>query len=263
MSSNVVVDQNSCVRCKACIKECPAVIFFTKDDKSTGVNEKAAQYCIKCGHCMAVCPTNSISIKGLDIKNFKPAAEKLASYEDFLDLQMNRRSIRQFKPELVANDTIEKIIEAARFAPTAKNSQVLSWLILNGREKVLNIARVVAKTFSDIPTMASLAQSVETSQDAITRNAPQLAIIYGPADYKWGQLDAAIATNAFDLAALTLNVGTCWGGFVTTAANMNPEVAKVAGLKEGEKIFATMMFGRPNVEFKRVPQRNPAKITFS
>lgn len=263
MLSNVVVDQNSCIRCGVCVKECPAAIFFIKDDKGIDANGKAAKFCIQCGHCMAVCPSNSINVKGLDIKNFKPVTEKLVSYEDFLALQMNRRSIRQFKAEHVSNDIIEKIIEAARFAPTAKNSQTLSWLILNGREKVLNVAKVVAKTFSDIPAMAGLAQSLEAGQDSITRNAPQLAIIYGPADYKWGQLDAAIATNAFDLAALTLNVGTCWGGFVTTAANINPEVAKIAGLKEGEKIFAAMMFGHPDVEFKLVPQRNPAKITFA
>lgn len=262
MSCNISIDHNSCIRDGACVKDCPRGIFYREEDGSIGVNEKISAECIKCGHCIAVCPGNAITVEGLDGWNFKPAAEKLISYEEFLTLQMNRRSIRQFKPGFVSNEIIEKIIEAARYSPTAKNTQSLSWMIINGREKVLKIAKAVAEGFSKIPAMAELVKSLETGEDQVTRNASQLAIVYGPAGYPWGSLDAALATSAFDLAATTLGVGTCWGGFVTTAAAKNHEIAKLAGLKDGEKVYAAMMFGYPDVTYRLVPQRNPAKITF-
>ena len=39
-------------------------------------------------------------------------------YASFLDLVKNRRTIRRFKPDSIPDDYIDKIIEAARWAPS-------------------------------------------------------------------------------------------------------------------------------------------------
>jgi len=43
--------------------------------------------------------------------------------EDKLDFLTSRRSIRKFKQEKIELEEVLKIIDAARFAPSARNSQ--------------------------------------------------------------------------------------------------------------------------------------------
>ena len=44
-------------------------------------------------------------------------------YDDFLSLIKQRRSIRRFKPDPIPDDVVDKILEAARWAPSCGNSQ--------------------------------------------------------------------------------------------------------------------------------------------
>ena len=47
------------------------------------------------------------------------------SYDSLLDLVKKRRSIRRFKSDPVPRELIEKIVEAARWAPSGFNMQPL------------------------------------------------------------------------------------------------------------------------------------------
>ena len=44
-------------------------------------------------------------------------------YANLLELVKKRRSIRSFKPEPIPDEYVDKIIEVARWAPSAANSQ--------------------------------------------------------------------------------------------------------------------------------------------
>jgi nitroreductase len=55
-------------------------------------------------------------------------------YEDFLALVKARRSIRNFKPDPVPDEYIDKIIEAARFASSAGNSQPWEFIVIRNQE---------------------------------------------------------------------------------------------------------------------------------
>lgn len=55
--AQIHINQNTCIRCKKCVRICPSVLFTLQEDKGIEVN---ADDCISCGHCVAVCPTNSI-----------------------------------------------------------------------------------------------------------------------------------------------------------------------------------------------------------
>ena len=46
-----------------------------------------------------------------------------------------RRSIRAYKPDSIPNDTLEKILEAAEYSPSSKNTQPWEYHILTGKEK--------------------------------------------------------------------------------------------------------------------------------
>ncbi len=51
-------------------------------------------------------------------------------YDSLLELVKNRRSIRRFKPDPIPDDCIDKIIEAARWAPSGFNQQPWEFVVV-------------------------------------------------------------------------------------------------------------------------------------
>lgn len=59
---------------------------------------------------------------------------------NFLDLAKERYSCRSFEEKEIEKEKIEKILEAARVAPTAVNYQPQRILILNDKEKLSRLS---------------------------------------------------------------------------------------------------------------------------
>lgn len=55
-------------------------------------------------------------------------------YGAFLELVKNRRSIRRFKPDPIPDEYIDKIIEAARWAPSGYNSQPWEFVVVKDKK---------------------------------------------------------------------------------------------------------------------------------
>ncbi len=51
-------------------------------------------------------------------------------YENFLTLVRLRRSIRRLKPDPIPDETIDRIIEAARWAPSGFNTQPWEFIVV-------------------------------------------------------------------------------------------------------------------------------------
>jgi nitroreductase len=54
-------------------------------------------------------------------------------YDDLMDLFKNRRSLRKFKADPVPDEYVDKIIEAARFAPSGFNTQPWEFVVIKNR----------------------------------------------------------------------------------------------------------------------------------
>jgi len=55
-------------------------------------------------------------------------------YEGLLELVKKRRMIRRFKPDPIPDEYVEKMIEVARFAPTACNAQATEFIVVKKKE---------------------------------------------------------------------------------------------------------------------------------
>ena len=58
----------------------------------------------------------------------------MVDYDNFLELVKKRRSIRQFKPASIPDEYVDKIIEAARWAPSGANSQPWEFVVVKKPE---------------------------------------------------------------------------------------------------------------------------------
>ena len=64
-------------------------------------------------------------------------------YDDFLELIKGRRTLRSFKPDPVPDEMIDKLLEAARWAPTGFNMQPLEMLVVKDLELREAIKKIV------------------------------------------------------------------------------------------------------------------------
>ena len=72
-------------------------------------------------------------------------------YDSLLELVKDRRSIRRFKPDLSPDEYVEKIIEAARWAPSGFNTQPWEFMVVRKREIRERIVELVDKYASHCP----------------------------------------------------------------------------------------------------------------
>jgi nitroreductase len=63
-------------------------------------------------------------------------------YNGFLELVQRRRSVREFKPDMVSDELIDKILEAAHWAPSGANSQPWEFVIVKNPELKEGIMKI-------------------------------------------------------------------------------------------------------------------------
>ena len=72
-NSKVIVDIDSCTKCRACTDECHYYYFEADNLSFDGAME---EYCIECGKCVAICPVNAIKLKIHKDKSIKDVPNK-------------------------------------------------------------------------------------------------------------------------------------------------------------------------------------------
>ena len=256
----IIIDAAKCRRDGICVNICPVGIFQGALSQVPVVDAGLSAACIKCGHCAAACPGNAITVEGLAADDYQAYPARIASLQELGSLVLSRRSIREFKDEPVPLEQVKELLELMRFCPTAKNTQLLRWVLVNGKDKVREISAAVIDTFRPIEKMAPMVQAFDSGLDPVNRKAPQLLLVCGPARYDWGSLDAAIYIANFELAAKAAGFGTCWAGFTTRAASQATLVNEKIGLGSEEKVFAAVMLGQPKFAYHRVPPRKPLNL---
>ena len=66
----------------------------------------------------------------------------MVKYEDLLELLKYRRSIRRFKPDPIPDEYIDKIIEAALWAPSGFNMQPWEFVVVKNQELKDSIVQI-------------------------------------------------------------------------------------------------------------------------
>lgn len=152
-----------------------------------------------------------------------------------------RRSIRSFKQEPISPAEVEKAVDAARFAPSWKNTQTVRYKLVLSREIIDRIAEEATMDFVFNANTLKYAPAliVLTTVSGIS-GYEQDGSASTPKGSHWESFDAGIAAEAFALAAHEAGLGTVIMGIFD-----EPKVAEIIGLPEGESISALLAIGHP------------------
>jgi nitroreductase/NAD-dependent dihydropyrimidine dehydrogenase PreA subunit len=267
------VDQQSCNQDGICAAVCPiAIIDFQEDGYPTPIAD-AEELCIRCGHCVAACPTGSLSHREMPVEQCPPMQDKLQlTAEHGEHFLRSRRSIRVYRDKPVPRADLARLIEVARYAPSGHNSQSAEWLVVDNKEELRRLAGIVADWMSwMIGNMPGLAlswhmdktlQRWEAGKDVILRDAPVVIITHAEEHNRLAPSTCTIALTYLELAATSMGLGSCWAGYFNAAATTFPPMKEALALPSGHQCFGSMMVGYPEYSYHRLPTRKPPAISW-
>lgn len=171
---------------------------------------------------------------------------------DLMEGLLTRRSIRKYQDKPIDKNTLEEIIKAAQYSPTAHNRQPWEFLVVDDKEVLANLRHIQRWTSfaKDAACVIFVCGDVDRS---FNRDKE---------DEKWSfiDVDCAIATENLMLAAWSKGIGTCYCG----AAPMQKVVDTLKDylkLPENIRPFAIVPMGYPAEDPKQPEDRyNPDKI---
>ena len=272
--SLLIVDENKCKQDGFCVRDCPTAIIRLKDKESyPEMVPGGEQFCLTCGHCVAVCPHEALSHKMVPAEDCPPIQKELAISEaQVAQFLRSRRSTRFFKDQPVEKEKIQKLIETARYAPTASNTQLVEWLVFNDRDIIKEFAKLAADwarallekdpQAAKMPFIPGIVAAWDAGYDAVLRGAPVVVVASAPKEDFNGTVNLTLALSYLDLAAPSMGLGACWAGILQGALLTWPPLQKAIGLPKGHTHHYPMMLGYPRAKYFRLPERKPPKITW-
>lgn len=259
------IDEEKCIHCGLCIKDCSASALEFNENKIPVINEKR---CFKCQHCLAICPTGALSVCG---KNPEISHEiQQRNPENLLNLIESRRSFRHYKSENLDSDRMEKLKNMLKYVPTGVNFHKLHFSFIDDIEVMDKFRGYVNKKILDALTkkpvkaiankFSRYTKAIIDGKDIIFRGAPHLVVVSTPVNAPCYEVDPIIALSYFELYAQSMNVGTCWCGLGEYCLKIMPELSEYLDIPKGYKASYMMLFGEPDIKFARTVQPEPVEI---
>ncbi len=118
---------------------------------------------------------------------------------DFTELIARRYSVRAYSSDPVEEEKLQRVLEAARLAPTAANRQPFRLLVISTRGRKEDLKRVYrGEWLSDAPIVICVCA------------APAEAWVRSFDGKNHADIDVTIAADHLILAAANEGLGTCW-----------------------------------------------------
>jgi nitroreductase len=188
-------------------------------------------------------------------------------YASFLDLVKHRRTIRRFRPDPLPDDLVDKIIEAARWAPSGFNLQPWEFVVIRNKKLkdaivqwVRDYQKLIMKTESTREPWQRVPRRPSRDPEWDYRNAPVFILVLGDTRTLKGlptsmlydaerrqTIFASSLANTYlymSLAATTLGLANEW---VSSVATAYPQcmVKDLLGIPPELEIYDMMALGYP------------------
>ncbi|TFG06938.1 MAG: nitroreductase [Promethearchaeota archaeon] len=164
---------------------------------------------------------------------------------DFYDVVKKRRSFRFYKHDMPEQDKIDRILEAARLAPTWANMQGMHYVIVQDPEKVKAIWKAIGqrKKFADAPMFIVGAISENDSG----KNA---------SGEKYYPVDFGICFEHLILAATAEGLASCWIGWFN-----EEKIKKILNIPEKYRVLGLTPLGYSTKPKGEVTDRKSIETT--
>ena len=269
--ARVVIDPDKCIACGICTQDCCMHNLTVKE----GICQ-LKKPCVCCGHCLALCPVQAISIEGYPNDDIEQHRLYSISSAEMLNSIKSRRSIRHFDSRPVTKELLQHMLEAGRHAPTGGNRQQVGYIVI--QDKMPEIKELLWEGLDSMGeyyissgwthtdpmqnkyprlwrSMYRLHQQ-NTAPDELFFDAPVLLIIRC-VDLS----DGYIASAYIDMMANSYNLGCLYSGFLEQAIRGSKQAQELLNISEQDNLIC-LLLGYPdkNISYLRTPPRKSSDI---
>ena len=193
------------------------------------------------------------------------------SYESII----TRRSTRKYLDKEVSQELLEKIIETGRYAPSGGNSQSNHFLVIQNKQIIDHLVKMVERAFSQMEITENMYRSLQNSINLSKKggyvfcyNAPVLIIVANKKDYGNNQADCALALENMMLEANELDLGSC---YINQLKWLNEDQKILSylqslGMNEDERVYGSLIVGYPDTNdgkpLRKVLPRKGNEVTW-
>lgn len=174
---------------------------------------------------------------------------------NFLELVKKRQSCRKYLPGIIKKDQIDRCLEAARFAPSACNSQPWHFTVVSTPELK---ARLADKAFSGIYKMNAFTKQA-SALIVVTRESSKFSAKLGTffRGVQYSLIDQGIACEHLVLQAEEEGLATCWIGWFNENA-----VKKELSIPSRKRVDTIISIGyAENTEIRHKQRKNISDIS--
>ena len=188
---------------------------------------------------------------------------------------ITRRSTRKYLDKEVSQELLEKIIETGRYAPSGGNSQSNHFLVIQNKQIIDHLVKMVERAFSQMEITENMYRSLQNSINLSKKggyvfcyNAPVLIIVANKRDYGNNQADCAIALENMMLEANELDLGSC---YINQLKWLNEDQKILSylqslGMNEDERVYGSLIVGYPDTNdgkpLRKVLPRKGNEVTW-
>jgi len=174
---------------------------------------------------------------------------------EVLEAIKTRRSIRHYKPDAISEEKLNTVLEAARWAPSWKNSQCWRFVIVKDKEKKARLAETLGL---GNPAHSAIKESpviIVAGAEIGKSGFHEGKLITDKGD--WYMFDVALAMQNLTLAAHSLGLGTVHVGRFDAQ-----KAAQILNVPQGVVIVEMTPLGYPAKETKTPPRKELSEFVF-
>lgn len=164
-----------------------------------------------------------------------------------------RRSIREYKNDVINKEDIITILKNGTLAPSAKNKQPWEFVVIQNKDLLLEISEALLKSSEHIS--GSLLKTSE-----IIKNAPVLVLVFNNIledDNDWYSLSIGACIENMLLTATSLNIGSLWIGYVN---RIRKEINEILNIND-KVLMSAIVFGIKDEDPSMRPRNDVDTIT--
>lgn len=291
MDNKIVVNQELCIGCKACIEICPRDCFeLNSEEKSTYMPNPR---CHDCGHCVSICPEQAISHKTMPADDFGFIKDNLTLPVNFGDQMYyylkSIRSTRKFLKKPIKKEILEKLVDVTRYSPTGHHSQNVEISLIHNPEtiallkeesektivsflkkidspffrfftKLIGKGSTIRKAQGTRPRFQRMLDGFREGKDYLFHGAPAVVVFHSHKKGYVPEDNCTLASDYFRILAQSYGLGSCFIGYLTYYAKFNPKILKILNLPDDNQIYQVLIVGYPKHKFRTFVSRKPSKV---
>ena len=244
------------------------------------------EFCNRCSHCLAICPQDAISHPSLEPSQVTLVHVNENGAEIYEHIVRNRRSMRHYTGKPVDKEIVQRLINSARYSPTASNDQNVSYIVVQDALLIKKISQrmfsymlkldsffnislgkglrkyIGAKFTKYLDAMSFYKHETEQGRDLVFHGAQTLVLFMAPKRASFAEANCNIAATNFVNLASTMGLGTCFIGFIVLAIKWDKTIRRWLKIPKDKRVYAGVVLGHPALSHKKTTSRKQAPVTW-